>query len=175
LREEIEKRVLRILINSGLISLLMMALVYLEVSFPYILVAVSKEGFTLTMAIGMLGLIVLFFLALRVILDLTKVIDAASASLLKHMPGFNPEKGSSIIRALKELALVFAIAMIVSIVTPLISAVAAGGWIGLVLSLTCLVLALALMYDAGKTLYTAFESSIQLLIDKLTSSNDKSG
>jgi len=174
LREEIEKRVLRILINSGLIAVIFLSLSFLDISFPYIIAIIPSEGFTLTIAVALLVIIILFFMALRIILDLTKLIDMASFSLLRHIPGFNPEKGSSIIRALKELMVVFIIAIAVSIASPIISSVPrVGGWIGLVLSIAGLALSLALMYDAGKTLYSAFESSIQFLIDRITSHYEK--
>ncbi len=174
LREEVEKRILRILINVSLIAVIVLALSFLDISFPNIIVLIPREGFTLTIALALLVIIILFFIALRILLDLTKLIDMASVSLLRHIPGFNLEKESSIIRALKELVIVFIIAIAVSIASPIISSVpGVGGWIGLAVSLTGLALSLALMYDAGKTLYTAFESSIQLLIDRITTHNEK--
>lgn len=174
MREEVEKRVLRILINLSLIAAISLALSFLIPSFPYIIVLIPREGFTLTIALALLAIIILFFLALRVILDLTKIIDMASASLLRHIPGFNPEKGSSIVRALKEMMIVFILAITVSAASPIISSIPSiGGWIGLAVSIICLALSLALMYDAGKTLYTTFQSSIQILIDRITTRNEK--
>jgi len=174
LREEVEKRVLRVLINSGLVTVIVLTLSFLDISLPYIMGIIPREGFTITVAIALLAVTILFFLALRIILDVTKLIDIASAFLLKHIPGFNPAKGSSITRALKELMIVFIIALGVSVASPMISSIpSVGGWIGLGLSLSGLALSLALMYDAGKTLYTTFESSIQLLIDKITAHYEK--
>jgi len=175
LREEVEKRVLRILINFSLIVAIVLVLSFLDISLPYIIDVIPKEGFTLTIAVSLLVIIVLFFTALRVILDLTKLIDMASVSLLRHMPGFNPENSSSIIRALKELMLVFIMAITVSIASPIIisSLPEVGGWLGLAISIICLALSLALIYDAGKTLYSTFESSIQLLIDRITNHYEK--
>jgi len=174
LREEVEKRVLRILINLALTVAIFLALSFLIPSFPYVIILIPREGFTLTIALALLATIILFFLALRVILDLTKLVDMASVSVLRRIPGFSPEKGSSIVRALKELMIVFIIAITVSVASPLISSIPRiGGWIGLAVSISCLALSLALMYDAGKTFYTAFESSIQLLIDRMTTPNEK--
>jgi len=169
-REEVEKRILRVLMNSGLIAVISVGLSFLDISFLHIIRVIDpREGFNLTIAMALLFIVVLFFIALRIILDLTKLIDIASISLLRHLPGFSLDKGPSIVRALKELMIVFIVAIGVSIASPVISAFpGVGGWAGLALSLISLALSLALMYDAGKTLYTAFESSIQLLIDKMT-------
>jgi len=173
-REDVEKRVLRILINLGLIAVTFLALSFLDISFPNIVVILPERGFTLTIAVTLVAIIILFFIALRIILDLTKLMDMASVSLLRRIPGFNLQKEPSIIRALKELMIVFIIAITVSIASPILSSTPGlGGWAGLTLSIAGLVLSLALMYDAGKTLYTAFESSIQLLIDKITTHNEK--
>lgn len=172
--EEVERRVLRVLINSGLLAILILALTLVIPSFPSVVAVIPHEGFTLTIAVALLAIIVIFFTALRIIMDLTKLIDAASALLLRHIPGFNPEKGSSTVRALKELMLVFIIALTASLISPMISSMpGVGGWAGLTLTIAALALSLILMYDAGKTLYAIFQSSIQLLIDRIASPNEK--
>lgn len=168
LREEVEKRVLRVLINSGIIFLLILALGFLNVSLSSILMIIPAGGFTFTIAIALIIVIVLFFMSLRVILDLIRLIDLASESLIKHIPGFNPDKSPSVVRALKELLIIFTIAIVISVTSPLISSIPnIGGWLSLAISLVAFAFSIVLMYDAGRTIYTAFESSIQALIDRI--------
>ncbi|MEM2342193.1 MAG: hypothetical protein QXX94_02320 [Candidatus Bathyarchaeia archaeon] len=173
LREEVEKRVLRVLINSGIIFLLILSLSFLNVSLSSILIIVPAGGFTFTIAIALIIVIVLFFMSLRVILDLIRLIDLASESLLKHIPGFNPNKSPSVVRALKELLIIFAIAIVISVTSPLLSSIPnIGGWLSLAISLVAFAFSMILMYDAGRTIYTAFESSIQALIDRIVVHGD---
>jgi hypothetical protein len=168
LREEIEKRVLRVLINAGLIILIGLALSFLNISLPSILTIIPAGSFSLTVFISLIIIIVLFFTALRITLDLIRLMDAASTSLLRRIPGFNPEKSSSIVRALKELLAVFAITICTSLISPLISSIPkVGGWLSLTLSIVAFAFSAILMYDAGKTIYAAFESSIQILVDHI--------
>jgi len=168
MREEVEKRVLRVLINSSIIFAIVLALSFLNISFSSILTIIPTGGFTLTMAVALIIVIILFFMFLRVVLDLIRLIDLASESLLKHIPGFNPNKGPSVVRALKELVIIFTIAIVVSITSPLMSSVPnIGGWLSLAISIVAFVFSIILMYDAGRTIYAAFESSIQALIDRI--------
>jgi hypothetical protein len=168
LREEIEKRVLRVLINTGLIILIGLALSFLNISLPSVLTIIPAGSFSLTVFISLIIIIVLFFTALRITLDLIRLMDAVSASFLRRIPGFNPEKSPSIIRALKELLAVFAVAICTSLSSPLISSIPkVGGWLSLALSIAAFAFSAILMYDAGKTIYAAFESSIQILVDHI--------
>ncbi|MEM2960083.1 MAG: hypothetical protein QXU67_00595 [Candidatus Bathyarchaeia archaeon] len=175
MREEVEKRVLRVLINTGLIFIIGLALGFLNISFSSILAVIPVGGFSLTMALALIAVIVLFFMALRVVLDLIRLIDFASETLLKHIPGFNPEKSPSVVRALKELLVVFVVTIMVSVASPLISSVPnIGGWFSLAISIAAFAFSVILMYDAGRTIYAAFESSIQALIDRIVAHNHNS-
>ncbi|MCX8171224.1 MAG: hypothetical protein N3E47_04545 [Candidatus Bathyarchaeota archaeon] len=168
LREDVERRVLRVLINIGLIFLVTLTLGFLNISFPSITAIVPSGGFTLAAAVALIAVIILFFIALRIILDLIRLIDMASETILKRIPGFNPAKSPSIIRALKELLAIFIVAIAASISSPLISSVPeVGGWLSIALSIAAFAFSLVLAYDAGRTIYAAFESSIQLLIDRI--------
>jgi len=168
LREEIEKRILRILINAGLIFLIVFALSFFNISLSSILIIASPSGFTLATAAALIIVIVLFFMVLRVILDLIRVIDVASGSILRYIPGFNPKNEPAIVRALKELLTIFVVAILVSIASPLISSIPEiGGWLSLVVSAAAFIFSIILMYDAGRTIYAAFESSIQAIIDRI--------
>jgi acid phosphatase family membrane protein YuiD len=60
------------------------------------------------------------------------------------------------------------IAIMVSITSPLISSVPnTGGWLSLAISIVAFIFSVILVYDAGRTIYAAFESSIQALIDRI--------
>ncbi|MEM4461747.1 MAG: hypothetical protein QW695_02595 [Candidatus Bathyarchaeia archaeon] len=169
MRREVEGRILRILANIGVIALIMLALSFLNINIPSILRLIPHEGFTFITAITVMITVILFFIALRIILDLIRLVDIASNTLLKRIPGFNPEKSPSIIRALKEISIVFLAAIALSIATPLITSIPRiGGWLNIALTITVFIFSLILLYDAGKTLYAAFESSIQTLIDRIT-------
>lgn len=174
-REDVERRVLRVLINIGLIFLMILALGFLNISFSSIITVIPYGGFTLASAVALIAVIILFFIALRIVLDLIRLIDVASETILKHIPGFNPAKSSSLIRALKELLAIFIVAIAASISSPLVSSIPeVGGWLNIALSLAALVFSIILAYDAGRTIYAAFESSIQLLIDRIiTHTNDR--
>lgn len=174
LREEIEKRIIRVLINSGLIFLITFILSFLNINFSSILAIIPTGGFTLATAASLIAVIILFFIALRIILDLIRLVDIASSLLLKYIPGFNPEKSSSVVRALKELLIIFVIAMLVSLASPIISVIPnIGVWLNLAISIVAFAFSIILMYDAGRTIYTAFESSIQALIDHIVTHTNK--
>lgn len=168
-REDVERRVLRVLINIGLIFLVILALGFLNISFSSIMIVIPSGGFTLATAVVLIVIIILFFIALRVVLDLIRLIDMASETILRHIPGFNPEKSPSILRALKELLAIFIVAIVASASLPLASSIPeVGGWLSIILSIAAFAFSVVLAYDAGRTIYAAFESSIQLLIDQIT-------
>ncbi|MCS7112871.1 MAG: hypothetical protein RMJ00_01120 [Nitrososphaerota archaeon] len=169
MRREVEGRILRIIANIGVLALIMLALSFLNINIPSILTLIPREGFTFITAIAVMITIILFFVALRIILDLMRLVDIASNTLLKHIPGFNPEKSPSVVRALKEISTVLLTAIALSIATPLISSIPeVGGWLNISITIAIFIFSLVLLYDAGKTLYATFESSIQTLIDKIT-------
>lgn len=174
MRREVEGRILRILANIGILALIMLALSFLNINIPSMLTLIPYEGFTFIAALALTITMILFFVALRIILDLIRLVDIASNTILKRIPGFNPERNPSIIRALKEVSIVFLVAIALSIATPLISSIPEiGGWISIGITITVFIFSLILLYDAGKTLYAAFESTIQTLIDKITLHEEK--
>ncbi|MEM3715901.1 MAG: hypothetical protein QW145_01930 [Candidatus Bathyarchaeia archaeon] len=173
LREDVERRVIRVLINIGLIFLMILALGFLNISLSSLITVIPAGGFTLATAVALIAVIVIFFIALRIVLDLIRIIDVASETLLRHIPGFNPEKSPSVIRALKELLAIFIVAIVASVSSPLISSIpGVGGWLSVALSIAAFIFSLVLAYDAGRTMYAAFESSIQLLIDRIIMHSD---
>jgi len=174
LKREIEGRILRILANIGILALMILALSFLNINIPSILTVIPQEGFTVVAALTLMITVILFFIALRIILDLIRLVDIASNTLLKRIPGFNPDRSPSIIRALKEIAIVFLLAIAISITTPLTSSIpGVGGWLSIALTIAAFTFSLILLYDAGKTIYAAFETSIQTLIDKITMHNEE--
>ncbi|MEM2740101.1 MAG: hypothetical protein QXQ29_04805 [Candidatus Bathyarchaeia archaeon] len=176
MRREVEGRILRIIANIGILALIMLALSFLNINIPSMLTLIPREGFTFITAIVVMITVILFFVALRIILDLIRLVDIASNTLLKRIPGFNPERSPSIIRALKEISTVFLAAIALSIATPLITSIPGiGGWLNIALTITIFIFSLILLYDAGKTLYITFESSIQVFIDRITLHNDDRG
>ena len=167
-REDIERRVLRVLMNIGLMFLAILVLGFLNINLLSIITVIPYGGFTLASAAALIAVIILFFIALRIALDLIRLIDVASETVLKHIPGFNPAKSSSLTRALKELLAVFIIAIVASASSPLISSIpGVGGWLNIALSTSALAFSVILAYDAGRTIYAAFESSIHLLIGRM--------
>jgi hypothetical protein len=75
---------------------------------------------------------------------------------------------------LKEVSIVFLLAIAISITTPLTSSIpGVGGWLSIALTIAAFTFSLILLYDAGKTIYAAFETSIQTLIDKITMHNEE--
>jgi len=166
--EEIKERIIRVLINSGILILITLAL---GLSIPGTLALISlipKEGLSLSTALLLLLIMITAFLALRILLDLMRLVDLTIEYLTRHVPGLKAEKRISIIRALKEIALVL---VLVLITTPASQALllipSIGSWLTIGLSAIVLVASIILIYDAGKTLYVIFESGIQLLIDRL--------
>ncbi|MEM1601584.1 MAG: hypothetical protein QXS36_02785 [Candidatus Bathyarchaeia archaeon] len=167
-RKDVERRVLRVIINIGLLFLMILILGFLNISLSSIIAVIPYGGFSLTMAVALIAVVILFFIFVRIILDLIRLIDIASTTVLKRIPGFNPDRGPSVLRALKELLAVFVIAIAASVSLPLISSIPdIGGWLSLALSIAALTFSIILAYDAGRTIYAAFESSIQLLIDRI--------
>jgi len=166
--EEIKERVIRVLINSGILILITLAL---DLSIPGTLALISlipKEGLSLDTALLLLLIMITAFLALRILLDLMRLVDLTSDYLTSHIPGLKVEKRISIMKALKEMFLVLILVLITTLVSPALLLIPSiGSWLTIGLSAIVLVACIILIYDAGKTLYVIFESGIQLLIDKL--------
>ena len=166
--EEIKERVIRVLINTGILILITIAL---DLSIPGTIALISlipKEGLSLSTALLLLLIMITAFLALRILLDLMKLVDLTSDYLTSHIPGLKAERRISITKALKEIALVLVLVLITTLASPALLLIPrTGSWLTIGLSAIVLVTSIILIYDAGKTLYIIFELSMQLLIDKL--------
>lgn len=166
--EEIKERVIRVLINSGILFLISIAL---NLSIPGTLALISlipKEGLSLGTALLLLIIMITAFLALRILLDLMRLVDLTSDYLTSHIPGLRAEKRISIVKALKEMTLVLVLVLITTLASPALLLIPSlGSWLTIGLSAIVLVTSIILIYDAGKTLYVIFEAAIQVLIDKL--------
>jgi hypothetical protein len=167
-RSKVRTRVARVLINSGILFLLSTLTTF---AIPGTLVLVREiptTGVTFASAIALLLVFLIAFFGLRIVLDLIRLVDLTSDFLVAHIPGLNIKKRVSIVRALKEIIVVLLMAVAVSIGNPLLLLVPQVGWLlQLVLSIGLAIPAVILLYDAGRTLYSVFQSAIELFIDRL--------
>jgi len=166
--EKVRERVIRVLFNFGILILITIAL---DLSIPGTLALISlipKEGLTLSTALLLLLIMITVFLALRILLDLMRLIDLTSDYLTRHIPGLKTEKRISVTKAIKEIIFVLFIVLITTLASPALLLIPGiGSWLIIGVSAIALVTSMILIYDAGKTLFLIFESSIQLLTDKL--------
>jgi len=173
--EDITKRVIRVLINLGVLALIVTVS---GLSIPGIVALFSilpAEGLSLGSFLILVLVIISTFFALRILMDTIKLVDTASDLLVKHIPGLNDRKRISIIRALKEVILAFLLVLLNTVASPALLLIPrVGPWLSLGVSVIVLVVALVLIYDAGKTLYAIFESWVQFLTDKLAGSGSQS-
>jgi len=172
--EDIKKRIIRIIINLGALALILTAS---GLSIPGIIALLSilpTSGLSVGSFLMLILVIISTFLALRVLLDALKLVDLGSDLLVKHIPGLNDRKRISIIRALKEVIIAFLLVLLSTAATPILLLIPSiGPWLSFGMSIIVLVTSLALIYDAGKTLYAIFESWIQLIIDRLAGSEGR--
>ncbi|MDQ1280593.1 MAG: hypothetical protein QG670_1856 [Thermoproteota archaeon] len=167
--EEIKKRIIRVLINSGVIILIVTALDLAIPGFLALIILTPTEGLSLSKVLIFLPVIVMMFLGLRIILDLIRLVDLTSEVMIKHIPGLRVGNKVSITRALKEIILVLIIILSATAISSFLLLVPEiGHWLVLVFSVVSIAVSIILIYDAGRTLYTVFESSIQLFINILS-------
>ena len=172
--EEIKERIIRVLINLGVLFLIVTAS---GLSIPSILASFSilpAQGLSFGTVFMLILVVISAFLALRILMDIMRLFDLTSEYLIKYIPGLKTGKGVSITRALKEIAFVLILVLLSTLISPVLLMIPhMGPWLALAVSLIILVTSVLLIYDAGRTLYAIFESGIQLFIDKLSGSRDR--
>jgi len=166
--EEIRRRAFRVIVNTGVLLLILTVTSFVLPGVLALIRQIPIEGLTISSALGLLLVIVVAFFGLRVLLDLIRLVDLTSDFLVAHIPGLRAEKRVSIVRALKEAIIVFVMVIVVSSASPFILLVPdVGFYLEVGVSVGSAVLAVILLYDAGRTLYAVFESGIELFIEKL--------
>jgi len=167
LAEELKKRVLRIILNS---TILVVLTISLNITIPgalAIIRLIPQEGFSITTALMLLFIIVMAFQALRIILDLVRLVDFISDFIVKRIPGLKSGGKISVIKALKEIIIVIIIVILTTILLPL-SLLTPNFPLQLTIGLSIISIAISiiLIYDAGKTLYAILQASLGFFIEK---------
>ena len=166
---EIRERLGRVLVNVGVLALVIIAFDLFIPGALAIIFLIPEQGLSITASFILLSIIVTAFFALRVLLDLIRLLDLTTDYLIRHIPGFKSEKRISLKKALKELIIV----LVLILSTPLITSAVVvmpqvGSWLTLTISSIFVVISVILIYDAGKTLYAVFQSGIQILIENIS-------
>ena len=173
LAEEVKKRVLRIILNSTVLIVLAIAL---NITIPGALAIISSipsEGLSLSTALILLLVVVMAFQALRIILDLVRLVDLFSELLVKHIPGLKTEGKVSVMKALKEIIIVIVIVIVTTVIFPFTLLIPElEPWLSIVVSMTSIIISIILLYDAGKTLYAVFQSGLDFFIDRIVGTKD---
>jgi hypothetical protein len=168
LAEEVKKRVLRIILNSTVLIVLAIAL---NITIPgalAIINSIPSEGLSLSTALILLLVVVMAFQALRIILDLVRLVDLFSEFLVKHIPGLKTEGKVSVMKALKEIIIVIVLVIVTTVVFPFTLLIPEfEPWLSVVVSMTSIIISIILLYDAGKTLYAVFQSGLDFFIDRV--------
>lgn len=167
LAEELKKRVLRIILNSIILVVLTISL---NITIPGALVIIRlipQDGFSITTALMLLFIIVMAFQALRIILDLVRLVDFISDFIVKHIPGLKSGGKISVIKALKEIGIVIIIVILTTILLPL-SLLTPDIPLQLTIgfSIISIAISIILIYDAGKTLYAILQAGLGFFIEK---------
>jgi len=174
LAEEIKKRVIRVILNLAFLFVLAIAL---NITIPGALAVIRlipKEGLSLSTAFMLLFIVVMAFQALRIILDLIRLVDVASTFLIKYIPGLKVKNKISVVRALKEIMIVIILILLTTAVFPIFLLVPKfEPWLTIGVSVISVVVSIILIYDAGKTLYAVFQSGLEFFIEKLVGSQGK--
>ncbi len=103
-------------------------------------------------------------------MDLIRLVDLTSEFLLVRIPGLKQEKRVSVVRAFKELIIVVLLIVAATSVPPSLARIPdIGIWLDIGVSLAFAGVSIILIYDAGRTLYAIFQSWIELLIEKISS------
>jgi len=167
--EEIRKRAIRVIVNSGILFLILTITSFTIPGVLGLVREIPREGLTIGSALGLLLVFVAAFFGLRMLLDLIRLVDLTSDFLVAQIPGLKAEKRVSIVRALKELIAVLVMVVAVSIASPFLLLVPRMGWLLQVgVSVGLAIPSIILLYDAGRTLYAVFQSGIELFIQRLS-------
>jgi hypothetical protein len=173
LLNEIRTRVFRILVNTGIMVITMVTLNLFLPGALSLVVLIPQQGLTFTTALVLLLIVIVTFFALRVLLDVIRLVDLMSIRFVNQIPGLRSEPKISIKRALKEIVIVLVVILVATTASPFLLLIPnVGGWFSLGLSIVLLAVCIILIYDAGKTLYAVFQSGIQLFVDKLADAVD---
>jgi hypothetical protein len=168
LAEEVKKRVLRITFNSTVLVVLAIAL---NITIPGALAVISAipaEGLSLSTALMLVLVVVMAFQALRIILDLIRIVDLFSEFLVKHIPGLRTEGKVSVVKAFKEIIIVIVLIMVTTAIYPFTLLVPEfAPWLSIGVSITSIIVSIILLYDAGKTLYAVCQSGLEFVIDRI--------
>jgi len=167
--EEIRKRTVRVIVNAGILFLIVTITSFAIPGVLGLVTQIPREGLTIGSALGLLLIFVAAFFGLRILLDLIRLVDLVSDSLVAQIPGLKEGKPVSIVRALKELIAVLVMIVAASIASPLLLLVPGVGWLlQVVVSVGLAILSIILLYDAGRTLYAIFQSGIEFFVDRLS-------
>ena len=163
---EIKKRVLRIILNSTVLVVLTVAL---NITIPgalAIIRLIPQEGFSVTTALMLLFIIVMAFQALRIILDLVRLVDAVADFLVKRIPGLKSGGKISVVKALKEIVIVIAIILVTTTVLPLsLLTPDFPPQLTIAFSILSIAISVILIYDAGKTLYAVLQAGLDFFVE----------
>jgi len=156
---------------------LFVLVIALNITIPGALTVISlipKEGLSPSTAIILLFVVVMAFQALRIILDLVRLVDTISDFLIRHIPGLKAEGKMSVVKALKEVIIVVLIILLTTALFPILLLVPEfAPWLSIGVSIASIVISIILIYDAGKTLYAVFQSGLEFFIEKLMGSQEK--
>lgn len=170
---EIRTRVFRILVNTGIMVIIMVALNLFLPGALSLIFLIPQQGLTFTTTLVLLLIVIITFFALRILLDLIHLVDLTSIRFINKIPGLRTERKISIKRALKEIIIVLVLILVGTVSSPFLLLIPnVGGWFSLGISIVLLAISIILIYDAGKTLYAIFQSGIQLFVDKLAGAVD---
>lgn len=174
LAEEIKKRVLRILLNSTVLAVLAVSL---NITIPgalAIIRLIPQEGFSVTTAFMLILIIVMAFQALRIILDLVRLVDSVSDFLVKRIPGLKSGGKISVVKALKEIIIVIIITILTTTLLPLsLLTLDVPPQLTIGISILSIVISIILIYDAGKTLYAVLQAGFEFFIEKTLGDPEK--
>lgn len=167
LTEEIKKRVLRIILNSAVLVVLTIAL---NITLPgalAIIRLIPQEGFSVTTAFLLLFIIVMAFQALRIILDLVRLVDSVSAFLINRIPGLKSGGKISVVKALKEIIIVIIIIILTTTLLPLsLFTPNFPPQLTIGFSILSIAVSIILIYDASKTLYALLQAGLEFFVEK---------
>ncbi|MEM2094226.1 MAG: hypothetical protein QXI32_02890 [Candidatus Bathyarchaeia archaeon] len=166
---EICKRLLRILVNGVAFFFMMTVMTIVFPDVLFLIRQIPTQGLSYKSAIGLLLVVITTFLGLRVMIDLIRLVDITSEYLLVHIPGLRQDRRISLMKAIKELAIVVILIIAATSISPILAHIPdIGLWLDLGFSITLAGLSIILIYDAGRTLYAVFQSWIELILDRFS-------
>jgi hypothetical protein len=166
--EEIRKRAVRVIANIGMLLLIVAITSFAMPGVLAVIGQIPRVGLTIGSAVGLLLVFIAAFFSLRTLLDLIRLVDLVSNFVVSRIPGLRIQRRVSIIRALKELIVVLALIVGVSLISPFLVLIPDFGFqLQLAISIGFAVPSIILLYDAGKTLYAVFQSMIEFIIERL--------